>query len=99
VTLGHQTKAPYSMKGLITLVYSQYTILGLRPHRPYVSTAPHIVETAVRNVEQLDYSHITLTAVHLDILFCLVPTHKGAGSGIAVKALRYKQAGCGFDSR
>jgi hypothetical protein len=32
VTLGHQIKAPYNIKGLITIVLSQCTILGLRHH-------------------------------------------------------------------
>jgi hypothetical protein len=35
------------------------------------------METEVRNVQQLDYSHITLIEVHLDILLHLVPTYKG----------------------
>jgi hypothetical protein len=64
--LGHQTKAPYSMKGLITLVYSQCTILGLRPH-----FLPHVRLTTAKVVFQTISVQTSNLAMWLFVYVCV----------------------------
>jgi hypothetical protein len=66
----HEDNEQDSVKD-IPMIYVNYFVIVI-----IVSVAPHIMETEVRNVEQLDYSHITLIEVYRDMLFHLVPTYK-----------------------